>query len=136
MVLDSGCCFALMKMRAVDYGDTIANRRNAEQDQFDVCVEARAFRANNGQELCTSRLKTGLFMKWLSLNVPEKDAVIYYGFDANEQRRIQRRSRIKWSQEEQQWPEHISSPDCWCEPELEYKDPETGAEVWVHRSMQ
>ena len=29
--------------------------------------------------------------------------------------------------------EHISSPDCWCEPELYYKDPYTGAEVWVHR---
>lgn len=32
--------------------------------------------------------------------------------------------------------EHISSPNCWCEPELDYKDPGTGAEVWVHRSMQ
>jgi hypothetical protein len=32
--------------------------------------------------------------------------------------------------------EHISSPDCWCEPELDYKDPDTGAEVWVHRGLQ
>lgn len=31
--------------------------------------------------------------------------------------------------------EHISSPDCWCEPELYYKDPDTGAEVWVHREL-
>ena len=38
--------------------------------------------------------------------------------------------------EEQQGPEHISSPDCWCEPELDYKDPDTGAEVWVHRGLQ
>lgn len=38
--------------------------------------------------------------------------------------------------EEQQGPEHISSPECWCEPELDYKDPETGAEVWVHRGLQ
>lgn len=37
---------------------------------------------------------------------------------------------------EQQEPEHISSPDCWCGPELDYKDPDTGAEVWVHRRMQ
>lgn len=37
---------------------------------------------------------------------------------------------------EQQWPEHIDSPDCWCEPELHFKDPETGAEVWVHRDIQ
>lgn len=32
--------------------------------------------------------------------------------------------------------EHISSHDCWCEPELDYKDPDTGAEVWVHRELQ
>ena len=37
---------------------------------------------------------------------------------------------------EQRGPEHISSPECWCHPELDYKDPETGAEVWVHRRMQ
>ncbi len=36
----------------------------------------------------------------------------------------------------QQRLEHITSPECWCEPELYFKDPETGAEVWVHRSMQ
>ena len=32
--------------------------------------------------------------------------------------------------------EHISSPDCWCEPELHFKDPETGAGVWVHKEFQ
>lgn len=32
--------------------------------------------------------------------------------------------------------EHISSRGCWCEPELRYKDPDTGAEVWVHRELQ
>ena len=33
--------------------------------------------------------------------------------------------------------EHITdgSP-CWCNPELNYRDPETGAEVWVHRREQ
>lgn len=33
--------------------------------------------------------------------------------------------------------EHITdgSP-CWCNPELNYKDPETGAEVWVHKEPQ
>jgi hypothetical protein len=25
---------------------------------------------------------------------------------------------------------------CWCEPELDYKDPDTGAEVWIHRGKQ
>ena len=31
--------------------------------------------------------------------------------------------------------DHINSPDCWCEPELEYVDPESGSEVWVHREI-
>ena len=36
-----------------------------------------------------------------------------------------------------QKPEHITDGrPCWCEPELDYKGPETGAEVWVHRRAQ
>jgi hypothetical protein len=33
--------------------------------------------------------------------------------------------------------EHITdgSP-CWCNPELNYRDPETGAELWIHRREQ
>lgn len=33
--------------------------------------------------------------------------------------------------------EHITdgSP-CWCNPELDYKDPDTGAAVWVHKEPQ
>ena len=27
---------------------------------------------------------------------------------------------------------HLPSPLCWCMPRLEYVDPETGNEVWVH----
>lgn len=73
---------------------TFANRRNASQDQFDVCVEAGAFKVNNGQELCTSRLKTEPFMQWLGANASKDYSVIYYGFDGNEQHRIQRRSGI------------------------------------------
>jgi hypothetical protein len=30
-------------------------------------------------------------------------------------------------------PEHEASIDCWCEPELEYRDEITGGEVWSHR---
>lgn len=73
---------------------TFANRRNATQDQFDVCVEAQAFKVSNSQELCTSRLKTEPFMKWLAENARKDDSIIYYGFDANETHRIQRRSGI------------------------------------------
>jgi len=32
--------------------------------------------------------------------------------------------------------EHDASSDCWCNPELDYKDPDTGAEVWVHKEPQ
>ena len=63
-------------------------------DQFDVVVKASAFKVGSGTELCTSRLKTEPFMKWLKDNVPDKDCVIYYGFDVNETARIQRRSSI------------------------------------------
>lgn len=33
--------------------------------------------------------------------------------------------------------EHITdgSP-CWCNPELNYVDPDTGAKVWVHKEAQ
>lgn len=30
--------------------------------------------------------------------------------------------------------EHESSSLCWCEPEMVYKDPENGNEVWLHRT--
>lgn len=29
--------------------------------------------------------------------------------------------------------EHEASADCWCEPELDSVDPDTGAKVWIHR---
>jgi hypothetical protein len=33
--------------------------------------------------------------------------------------------------------EHVTDgTKCWCEPELDYKDPDTGAEVWIHRGKQ
>ena len=67
-------------------------------DQFDVCVKAKAFKVGNGQELCTHRIKTSPFMKYLAENFPEKDCIIYYGFDANETKRIQRRSTIMGAQ--------------------------------------
>lgn len=33
-------------------------------------------------------------------------------------------------------PDHIESKECFCEPELSYKDSDTDKEVWVHRQMQ
>lgn len=31
---------------------------------------------------------------------------------------------------------HTDTPVCWCEPELIYKDPDNGNEVWLHREVQ
>lgn len=73
---------------------TYANHPNSEMDQFDVCVAAGAFKVNDGHELCTSRLKTEPFRKYLKDFHSDKKCIIYYGFDANEQHRIQRRSGI------------------------------------------
>lgn len=81
---------------------TYANIRglHAEEipDQFDVVISAKAFKVGNGSELCTSRLKTEPFMKYLNNNHPDKDCIIYYGFDPEEKARIQRRVGILGSQ--------------------------------------
>lgn len=61
------------------------------KDQFDVVIDAKAFKVGNGTALCTNRLKTKPFEEYLEFHHPDKDVVIYYGFDANEGVRIQRR---------------------------------------------
>jgi hypothetical protein len=76
---------------------TYANHPDPDADQFDVCVQAQAFKVEGGQELCTNRLKTAPFMSWLA-QIDPADSIVYYGFDANEQHRIQRRSGIMGSQ--------------------------------------
>jgi hypothetical protein len=77
---------------------TFANRGTVSQDQFDVCVEAGAFKVDDGPELCTHRLKTEPFMAWLTDNCPNKDCTVYYGFDPEERVRIQRRTGIMAAQ--------------------------------------
>jgi hypothetical protein len=32
--------------------------------------------------------------------------------------------------------EHTTTPECWCDPYVDYVDPDTGIEVWVHREVQ
>ncbi len=74
---------------------TYANHAKWEAwDQFDVVMDARAFKFGQGHELCTSRLKTEPFYRWLEANAPPGSCTIFYGFDANEQKRIRRRSSI------------------------------------------
>ena len=34
------------------------------------------------------------------------------------------------------YPFHINSEECWCDPRLEYEDPDTGNRVWVHNEIQ
>lgn len=65
-------------------------------DQFDVVMKEKAFKVGSGTALCTARLKTEPFMRWLREEFPggDHDCVIYYGFDAGETARIQRRSSI------------------------------------------
>lgn len=31
---------------------------------------------------------------------------------------------------------HIDDPTCWCQPEMVYKNPVNGAEVWVHKETK
>lgn len=75
---------------------TQADYKNASMDQFDVCVEAGAFKVDSGPELCTNRLKTAPFMAWLEANHQSRDCTIYYGFDNTDSEvgRMQRRSSI------------------------------------------
>jgi len=68
-----------------------------EKDPLDICMEIKAFKVGKGTALCTNRLKTDPFNKWLDVNYPSKpfepreDITILYGFDKQETDRIQRR---------------------------------------------
>ncbi len=61
------------------------------KDQFDIVIEAKAFKVRNGTALCTNRMKTAPFHSWLEVNAEKGVDILYYGFDANETGRIQRR---------------------------------------------
>lgn len=81
---------------------TYANMNGFEDmDQFDVCMAENAFKYGiQSSALCTRRLKTEPFQKYLADNFPAKkgevrdDVVVIYGFDANEPARITRRVGI------------------------------------------
>lgn len=77
---------------------TYANAEDWEnKTPLKVCREIGAFKVDNGPVLCTSKLKTEPFYKWLKTNFPVKegqvreDIKIVYGFDKSEPHRIQRR---------------------------------------------
>jgi hypothetical protein len=80
---------------------TYANHPDWEtKDQFDVCMDAKAFKVDF-HPLCTNRLKTAPFHHWLGYDHPvnpdtgrNDDVIIYYGFEAGETDRINRRRSI------------------------------------------
>lgn len=85
---------------------TYANYRNIEAedqipDQFEISLATGGFKQpSTGNAFCTYYLKTEPFQRYLAANFPldsegrNRDCIIYYGFDDNEQSRINRRSGI------------------------------------------
>jgi hypothetical protein len=77
---------------------TYANMKNWDKkDPLDICVDISAFKVGSGTALCTNRLKTEPFYKWLNENYSSKpfemrnDVTVLYGFDKHEIDRINRR---------------------------------------------
>lgn len=72
-----------------------------EKDQFDICMEIKAFKCGNqSTALCTNRLKTEPFRRWLKDNFPanqehpREDIVVLYGFSESEVSRMKRRKEV------------------------------------------
>lgn len=64
-------------------------------NQFEVCEKLGSFvNPATRQALCTTKLKTEPFSVYLKTYFPEKDCIIYYGFDQSEPSRIERREGI------------------------------------------
>lgn len=83
----------------LDLPITYANYKGVEDENeipshFDIAIMLNGFKFNNGQELCTYNLKTKPFYDYLGNNFPNKDCIVYYGFDANELHRVERRKSI------------------------------------------
>ena len=98
-----------------------------EWDQFDVVRDAGAFKVRNGQELCTSRLKTEPFMRWVREHATPGETVFHYGFDATEMHRVRRRASILGALGHRSdyplalWPRTIlSTREVGIEPPLTY----------------
>ena len=74
---------------------TYANHSEFEKNTpIKVCLDAKTWvNPKTRTILCTSRLKTEPFYWWLTNNYKNGD-VCYYGFDANEKSRINRRTAI------------------------------------------
>lgn len=86
------------KADVADYLDLPITYANMEGFQDNtplvICIEEQCFQTEPGKALCTNRLKTQPFYKYLSENFGDCNCEILYGFDKNEPHRIQRRSSI------------------------------------------
>lgn len=91
-------CTKKLKKDVADYlglGITYANHKNWEEaTPVRVCIDAGAWKVGRGQILCTNRLKTEPFVKWMVENDPKCEYTYVYGFDKNEPTRVNRRSQI------------------------------------------
>lgn len=84
---------------------TYANMEGWEtKTPLKICKELGGFKFRNGPVLCTYKLKTEPFHKWLKENYPvergevREDIRIVYGFDKEEKNRIQRRTGVMINQ--------------------------------------
>lgn len=93
--------FLKIPITYANYGGELDDSRIP--NQFDIAKMKKGFKSpNSDSAFCTHELKTKPFEHWLSVNFPRggdlfkahTDCVIYYGFDANEPRRIKRRVSI------------------------------------------
>ena len=92
------------KVEVADYLEIPITYVNADDWEsmtpLNVSSQSRGFQFRVGQAICTHKLKTAPFHKWLATNYPASfdnpnhDITILYGFDADEPQRIQRRASI------------------------------------------
>lgn len=91
-------CTKKLKNDVADYLGleiTYANHKDWNTSTpISVCVDAKAWKVGSGQILCTNRLKTDPFKKWIKENDPKCENVYVYGMDRNEPTRITRRAQI------------------------------------------
>ena len=94
-------CTKQLKKDVADYlglDITYANHKNWDTaTPISVCIDAGAWKVGSGAILCTSRLKTSPFRKWMLANDPECENVYIYGLDSDEPTRITRRSQVMGS---------------------------------------
>lgn len=89
-------CTKQLKKDVADYlGIKITYANHKDWDKatpVSVCVDAGAWKVGSGQILCTNRLKTDPFVKWMKEH--DEGYTYVYGFDKNEPSRVNRRAQI------------------------------------------